>query len=172
MIEKMLQITIKIDHELFFKLLKKEIYPKLLIDDKQWHFFFEGDFVFLRFQETTRMEEIFEILEKYDYDCNIFSAKPYLENIGITNKYLSEFLDIFHAFSMLSIKIEDCEILGTFERVFHCFLNVFDQRDYMSEIFSQISKEHKQLIKEDLTMSMIGALRSMTSGYLTGIQNS
>lgn len=104
-----------------------EIYKTILTKDAYWHFFYEGSYSIIRCNKK--------------YYKNI---KKYLEDNAIKYKYLGlwidgsvsveehkqRFIPIFHEYSMLSMELEEENIVSVADRICHCF---FNHCTYMAE---------------------------------------
>ncbi len=100
--------------------LLKEMYNKFLKYDKEWHFFYEGEYTLLRVNERY-MSSVREFLDR----CNVKHTHQgrWKEPWTITKKYQSLFKDMFHSFSVLCMLMTEKEFPEILDRVTHCFLN-------------------------------------------------
>jgi len=113
-----------------------KIYEHVLQNDDWWHFFREGDYTLIRCLNKN-VKQVSKLLETEHgiMPSQIKVTKPWVDNIKVTKKYQEEFIYMFHAFSVLSMKLLEAEdvqspdqvmvnFIGVFDRVIHCFLNV------------------------------------------------
>jgi len=112
-----------------------KIYEHVLQNDDWWHFFREGDYTLIRClnKNVKQVSKLLEI-EHGIMPGQIKVTKPWIDNISTTRAYQEEFTYMFHAFSVLSMKLLEEEdkqspyevatnFIGVFDRVVHCFLN-------------------------------------------------
>lgn len=112
-----------------------EIYRDILVDDDWWHFFREGDYSLIRCEDdmvgkvTKYLEDNLGIMPG-----QIEITEPWVDNIKATRTYQTEFMYMFHAFSVLAMKLLADEqgrsqeeatfsTISVFDRVVHCCLN-------------------------------------------------
>lgn len=158
----MKQLKIRCSQEFFWVVIVDFLYQNILIKDDKWHFFFEGTYHVIRFDEAVEKdivklmkekEELHEELKEYH---NTWWISNYNENIGVTKKYINEFIPIFHNLSLLTIKTETNDLWGVTNRVFHCFSNMLSEREVINAC---IKKTGSNYMKE-ANFYMIHALMS------------
>lgn len=103
------------------------LYDDILYNVK-WHFFYEGEYVFLRCQDFVELEvEEHLSKEKVKYS---WPTKEWKEPFKLTEKYQEQFNFVFWSFSVLVIKlfqhskITDGLIYVVADRIIHPFLNM------------------------------------------------
>lgn len=146
--------------------LLKELYNEVLQHDKRWHFFWEGKVIFLRCtDEPSIIDQITSLLRKKKVKYEVIPS--YKENIPITKKYLNQFKNIFHEFSVLRMETEEEEFLQIAERVIHCFLNT-NRRYLMEERFlgRMCSQSWAITLFEPMVLNFIASQRAYTIGRL------
>lgn len=107
------------NHKILQSLWKRHLKNR----DSKWHFFWEGDYTLIRCQQTF-VKRVTGYLRFHGF--KVINLEEWVDNIEITEKYQSEFQQIFHAYSEIALKSMNSnitEIKNLFDRVIHCFIN-------------------------------------------------
>lgn len=142
----------------------KHIYIHYLQHDPLWHFFYEGNAVFIRVSEGQLADIIPSVLGELSDQFRI-TVSEYNENIEIAQKYLDQFLAIFHAYSVIAVTSSDADFWPVVDRVFHCFLNVMRTPARVNTIHSFVQPNSAALVWEP----MVAHFWAMTKGYGIGL---
>ncbi len=136
--------------------LKKvyQIWKKFLQNDQTWHFTLEDTYIELRIKRKIVQLDLYLKKRKWK-----FITFEYKDTIDITRKYQTEFEDIFHGYSVLSMKLfpmkdevkKDKEMGQLFDRCMHLFFNAFS----------------KDMIKDSRIVMEYIIGRAYTAGYYT-----
>lgn len=97
----------------------RDLYRKFLTEDKDWHFFYEDIYMLLRLKERSRSVEKYLESKKILYTRSVWTDAH-----AQVRKYQDLFKEIFHAYSVLAMKITKKEHRGCLNRVIHCFCNM------------------------------------------------
>lgn len=129
-----------------------ELYDEILNVDDWWHFFREGRESLIRVTEDYAPDTVKFLL---DHDVQFEMDGEWVDNIEVTKKYQSEFLYMFHAFSVISVKhwqhmfgSEESmnngysELLDLYDRVSHCFLNNVRHPFHINRLWPFVDNEN------------------------------
>lgn len=99
----------------------KELYQDILIDDDNWHFFYENYYNIIRCSASFYPRVIQRLIALGIY----YKEKgEWVDGQRSTRKHQKIFQQMFHCFTLLALKEYDSgEIAGIYDRVSHCFLN-------------------------------------------------
>ena len=97
----------------------KTLYKKFLKNDKNWHFFYEGDYMLLRLEKWNSKLDSYlkkkKIVEGYS---------DWVDANDLVRKYQSIFKELFHCYSVLSMMVKEKDFMMALDRVIHCFCNM------------------------------------------------
>jgi len=99
----------------------KEIYEDILIDDENWHFFYENYYNIIRCSAKFYPKVI-----KRLQDLGIYYKEKgkWIDGQQATRKHQKIFQGLFHYFTLMALRDYDFEeITGIYDRISHCFLN-------------------------------------------------
>jgi hypothetical protein len=136
------------------------IYENILKNDKYWHFFYECKYSIIRCSRKykKKVKEYLEINNiKHEYNG------PWIDGSYIVETYKEEFINLFHEFSMLAVKLDEKLLNQTADRVCHCFLN---HCTYMAETYRKNYGQHGW---ESYLMGRLAADRAYYIGRLDTI---
>jgi hypothetical protein len=144
----------------------KNLYNEVLKIDHKWHFFYEGPVLFLRVSKGNA-----PYIEKWLQERKVqFTLKGnYEENIPTSKKYLEEFIQLFHLFSVLAMKIEDGDLHHVAERVFHCFLNTMRRPEEIKKLEPFAAFASPADLWEPMMLAYHALERSRTIGFILGL---
>jgi len=117
------------DHAWF---LIKELHRRILKDDPEWHFFYEGKFSIIRCRNkfANRVEKFFE----YNLiDCKYNGT--WVDSSYAVREYIDFFKPLFHLYSTLALKLDDKDLFCVSDRVTHCF---FNHQSYMAKSYVKV----------------------------------
>jgi hypothetical protein len=100
--------------------LIKELHRRVLKDDPEWHFFYEGNFSIIRCRNkfASRVEKFFEH-SLIDYKYN----GTWVDSSYAVRDYIDFFKPLFHLYSTLALKLNEGDLFHVSDRVNHCFFN-------------------------------------------------
>lgn len=113
------------EHHRFWGILLS-MYDEFLIRDRSWHFFYEGDYNHIRCN-SKYMEKVSLILTSNNF--KISTPVVWLDGSDYVECYKEEFIDLFHSFSVLAVKMylsgknSKEDMVNTLDRIYHCSAN-------------------------------------------------
>lgn len=101
--------------------LIKYIYHNILINDDNWHFFYENFYNIIRCSESFYPE----VIKELDSFGVYYKEKgEWIDGSGTVQEHYTVFKNLFHNFSLLAVKEYDSSsIHKIYDRLTHCFLN-------------------------------------------------
>ena len=146
-----------------------KLYGYSLNRDPMWHFFWEGKDTYIRVSanHVVDMEADLEVALGKFWPEGKWTVIPYEENIPITQKYILDFLQVFHAFSVLAMTVNDGDFMRVFERITHCALNNFrthDRVDMLTDFAGDL--QHADVFWEASVLNYVAAKRSFWLGQM------
>jgi hypothetical protein len=158
------------------------LYINVLLKDNWWHFFREGDYTLIRCTQQS-VNEVTQFFHNLEIDPEQLEfTEVWKDNIPRTRKYQDEFTYMFHAFSVLSMKMYEEEIhlemddvmdnfTGIFDRVVHCFLNTA-RTDLKTEGFKPFipikNENHVFALWESMIITHNALMRMYSIGNYSG----
>jgi len=98
----------------------QNIYFIYLMNDPYWHFFYEREYSIIRCSKRYRMS-VKKYLDKNNIQYNY--VDKWKDGSVHVERYKTEFISLFHCFSMLAIQMPEEDFWSVSDRVVHCFYN-------------------------------------------------
>lgn len=151
----------------------KKLYDEVLYKDNHWHFFFEGDFSVIRCMKKS-VGKSSKILKKEGFEIEVVD---YNEDQEITQRFIEEFIGIFHGYSVIAIGKYDYEenksdFLTLFHRIVHCFLNPIASIELIKDFTEKEYSNHKNYSSwESHALTEMAISHSFSRGYMKGVDD-
>lgn len=137
--------------------LIKYLYKKILINDENWHFFYENKYNIIRCSESF-FQPVLDELKMFGV---VYKVKgEWIDGSRTVEAHKKIYQGLFHYFTLMALEeYEDDDIYHIYDRLSHCFLN---HQFYALKGFRE--KQGKQW--EARLMSMTAVQRADYNGYL------
>ena len=96
------------------------LYDKVLHEDPNWHFFWEGKYSIIRCSQEFE-EKVIKFFEEFDIQYKYNGL--WIDGASVVCKYSKMFQPMFHCFSELAINMDEADLFNVADRVTHCFFN-------------------------------------------------
>lgn len=137
--------------------LVKHLYKKILINDKNWHFFYENHYNIIRCSERF-FQPVLDELEMLGVGYK--DKGEWIDGSKTVEKHKKIYQGLFHYFTLMALEGYDSkDISQIYDRVSHCFLN---HQFYTLKEF----REEQGRQWEAKLMSTVAVYRAEHSGYL------
>ncbi len=137
--------------------LIKHLYQKILINDDNWHFFYENSYNIIRCSDRFFQR----VLDELDMFGVVYKVKgEWVDGSTTVEAHKKVYRGLFHYFTLMALEeYDDGDIYHIYDRMSHCFLN---HQWYVLKEFRE--RQGKQW--EALLMSRMAVWRADFSGYL------
>lgn len=105
----------------------RHLYYKILKNDPEWHFFYEGQYTIIRCQ----FRFYNKVVNFFNDRCIKYKYKgKWVDGSYVVRKYNKFFKPLFHMYSHLSLGLNEDDLYFVSDRVIHCF---FNHQTYMAK---------------------------------------